>query len=85
MSEQASDTQKERFKLGDFIESNPIVHAIGRATGCVDPATNMLRPESNCAKMRDDFNNAQHLTEYVTAVLDRIRKRGKYSDQRKDN
>lgn len=71
--------KQHQVRIGDVFASNPIVHAIGKATGCVDPATNMLRPESNCAKMRDDFNNAQNFTEYVTAVLDRIRKLGKYS------
>jgi hypothetical protein len=70
------------MKLGDAISSNPIVHAIGRATGCVDPMTNDLRPESNCAKTRDDFNNAKYVRDYANSVLDRIRKRGKYKQEK---
>ena len=45
------------MKLGDAIEQNPIVHTIGKATGCIDPETNTLRPESRCAKTRDWLNN----------------------------
>lgn len=69
------------MKIGDAIANNPIVHAIGLATGCVDPVTNDLRPESNCAKTRDDFNNAEHLRDYASSLLDRIRKRGKYKQK----
>jgi len=47
------------MKLGESIEQNPIIHAIGKATGCVDPETNRLRPESNCAKARDRLNNGE--------------------------
>jgi hypothetical protein len=67
------------MKLGTKIETNPIVHAVGKMTGCVDPVTHKLNPESNCAKMRDDFDNAQYVKDYGKAVLDRIRKRGKYT------
>ncbi len=42
--------------IGDAIANNPIVHAIGRATGCVDPETDRLNPESPCAKRRDALN-----------------------------
>jgi hypothetical protein len=45
------------MKLGDAVEKNPIVHAIGKATGCVDPATNKLRPDSPCAKRKKALNN----------------------------
>ena len=44
------------MKLGDAIEQNPIIHAIGKATGCVDPETNRLKPESGCAKRRESLN-----------------------------
>lgn len=44
-------------QLGDVISSNPVVHAIGKVTGCVDPETNDLRPESGCAKRRDILND----------------------------
>ncbi len=52
--------------LGDKIADNPIVHAIGRATGCVDPATNKLRPDSPCNKVRTDLNEGR----YSDAVYD---------------
>jgi len=45
------------MKLGDAIEHNPIVHAVGKATGCVDPATNRLRPDSGCARRRNALND----------------------------
>lgn len=31
-----------------------------------------------CKQMEQDFNNAEHLRDYTNAVMDRIRKRGKY-------
>lgn len=46
--------------LGDKISDNPIVHAIGKATGCVDPETNELRPESPCAKRRQMLNEGRY-------------------------
>ena len=67
--------------LGDRIASNPVVHAVGKMTGCVDPVTGVLDPNSGCGKMKDDFNQAQHLRDYGKAVLDRIRKRGKYKPE----
>ncbi len=67
------------MKTGNAIASvaTPIARTLGM--GCIDPETKELRPESNCAKMRQDFNNAQYPQDYLNAVLDRIRKRGKYS------
>jgi hypothetical protein len=56
------------MKLGDKIASNPIVHAIGRVTGCVDPETNLLRPESTCNKVRVDLNEGR----YRDAFYDRF-------------
>ena len=45
------------MKLGDAIEKNRVVHAIGKLTGCVDPETDQLRPESRCAKRKAWLNN----------------------------
>lgn len=50
--------------LGDRIASNPIVHTIGKITGCVDPETNELRPESPCAKRKQMLNEGR----YVDAI-----------------
>ncbi len=52
--------------IGDKIASNPIIHAIGRATGCVDPKTNRLRRDSPCNKVRTDLNERR----YSDAVYD---------------
>lgn len=43
-------------KLGDKIEANPIVHTIGKLTGCIDPETGKLRPKSPCAKAKQNLN-----------------------------
>lgn len=69
------------IKWGTVISSvaTPIAGAMG--LDCYDPATRDLRPESNCAKMRDDFDIARYPSDYVNSVLDRIRKRGKYTKQ----
>lgn len=56
--------------------ATPIAGFVG--VDCYDPMTHDLRPDSNCAKMRDDFDNAEHIKDYTNAILDRIRKRGKY-------
>jgi hypothetical protein len=65
------------MKTGDAIASvaTPIARVLHM--DCIDPATNQLRPESNCNKMIKDFNDGN----YVNAVLDRIRKRGKYTEK----
>lgn len=57
----------------------PIAGIVGM--DCYDPVTQDLRPDSNCAKMRDDFNNAQSMKDYANAVIDRIRQRGKYKKE----
>lgn len=57
-----------RKKLGDAIASNPVVHAVGRVTGCVDPATNQLRPESTCNQVRVALNEGR----YADAFYDRF-------------
>lgn len=43
--------------LGDVIAENPVVHAIGRLTGCVDPETNVLIEGSPCDKRRIRLND----------------------------
>ncbi len=55
--------------LGDKIASNPIVHAIGKATGCVDPQTNQLKPESGCGKMKARLNAGMSVTEAMKLRL----------------
>ncbi len=44
------------MKLGDAVSTvaTPIARAL--KMGCIDPETNQLRPESGCAKMRDNLN-----------------------------
>ncbi len=44
------------MKLGDAISTvaTPIARAL--KLDCIDPETNQLRPESGCAKMRDNLN-----------------------------
>jgi hypothetical protein len=59
------------MKLGDAVEKNPLVHAIGRATGCVDKQTNQLRPDSPCAKRKEALNN------FSDAVYDAFWKKAK--------
>jgi hypothetical protein len=51
--------------LGDKIASNPIIHAIGKATGCVDPNTNELKPESGCGKMKARLNSGMSVKDAV--------------------
>lgn len=48
------------MNLGDKIEANPIVHTVGKLTGCVDPETDQLRPESPCAKRRQMLNEGRY-------------------------
>jgi len=67
------------MKTGDAIASIATPIARRFSMDCIDPATQQLRPESNCAKMQQDFNEAQHFHDYASAVLDRIRQRGKYA------
>lgn len=61
-------TERHRLaeNLGDKIERNPIVHAIGKMTGCVDPETDQLRPESGCAQRRQMLNEGR----YADALYD---------------
>lgn len=46
--------------LGDRIEANPIVHAVGKLTGCVDPKTDQLLTDSPCAKRKRMLNEGRY-------------------------
>lgn len=48
------------MQLGTIISENPVVHTIGKVTGCVDPETDDLRPESPCAKRRNMLNEGRY-------------------------
>ena len=56
---------KQMNKIGDKIASvaTPIARALGM--GCIDPQTNQLRPESGCAKMRDNLNAGMNFTDAI--------------------
>lgn len=47
---------KNGFALGDAVAAvaTPIARAL--KLGCIDPATNQLRPDSGCAKRREFLN-----------------------------
>lgn len=61
--------------LGDRIESNRIVHAVGKAIGCVDEKTGKLKPDSTCAKVRDDLNEGRYADAFYDRFFDRARKK----------
>lgn len=69
------------MKLGDLISSVATPLARTLDLNCIDPTTRQLRPESNCAKMRDQLNAAHYPRDYVNAVIDRLTKRGKYKTE----
>ncbi len=52
-------------RTGDAIASvaTPIARAFGLP--CIDPVTNKLRPESGCAKMRDNLNSGMSIPEAI--------------------
>lgn len=58
-----------RKAVGDRLASNPIIHAIGKAIGCVDPKTDELKPESPCQKMRERLNSGMTLSEAMKLRL----------------
>ncbi len=60
---------RKSARLGDKIASNPIVHAIGKATGCVDAKTNQLKPESGCGKMKARLNAGMSVAEAMKLRL----------------
>ena len=65
------------MKLGDMVAKNPIVHVIGKVTGCVDPTTNDLLPDSPCAKRRESLNNFSdaiydHVWEKAKEIYDKL-------------
>jgi hypothetical protein len=53
------------MKTGDAIASlaTPIARALGLP--CIDPETKQLRPESGCAKMRDNLNAGMSLQDSI--------------------
>ncbi len=53
------------MKLGDTISAvaTPIARALKMP--CIDPATNQLRPESGCAKMRDNLNAGMSIQDAI--------------------
>ncbi len=72
LEQEAYISLRDKFShkgLGDKIASNPIVHAIGKATGCVDPKTNQLKPESGCGKMRARLNAGMSVAEAMKLRL----------------
>lgn len=58
-----------RRRFGDVIASNPVVHLIGKAAGCVDSETNQLKANSPCGKMRARLNAGMTLSEAVKLRL----------------
>jgi hypothetical protein len=57
------------MKLGDALSivATPIARAIG--ADCIDPETQQLRPESNCAKAKQRLNNGEP---FFTVMYDRF-------------
>ncbi len=53
------------MKLGDAIATvaTPVARAL--KMDCIDPETHRLRPESGCAKMRDNLNNGMTFTDAI--------------------
>lgn len=63
--------------LGDKIASvaTPIARAL--KLPCIDPVTNELRPESGCAKMRQNLNNGMTITDAVYERWFKAKQEGK--------
>ncbi len=53
------------MRTGNAIASvaTPIARALGLP--CIDPETKQLRPESGCAKMRDNLNNGMSVQDAI--------------------
>ena len=53
------------MKVGDAISkvATPIARALNMP--CIGPITNQLRPESGCAKMRNNLNNGMTFTDAI--------------------
>ncbi len=53
------------MKTGDAIATvaTPIARALGLP--CIDPETKQLRPESGCAKMRDNLNGGMSIQDAI--------------------
>lgn len=67
-------------KLGDAISKvvTPIASRMG--SDCIDPVTNELKPESTCAKVRDDLNEGR----YRDAIYDRFFNRSRNKNKPKE-
>ncbi len=59
---------KQRLR-GDKIAANPIVRIIGQATGCIDPKTGNVKPESGCGKMKARLNAGMSVAEAMKLRL----------------
>jgi hypothetical protein len=58
-----------KAKRGDKVAANPIVHAIGQLTGCIDPNTKQLKKDSRCDKMRQHLNAGMSITQAMKLRL----------------
>lgn len=65
------------MKTGDVIAkvATPIARALN--LGCIDPATQQLRPESTCNKVRVDLNEGR----YADAFYDRFFRKAEETKQ----
>jgi hypothetical protein len=63
--------------VGDAISkvATPVARWFG--LGCVDPATGWLRPESTCAKVRDDLNDGRYADAFYDKFFKSTTKKGK--------
>ena len=57
------------IKAGDKIAANPIVHVIGKMTGCIDPITKQLKKDSACNKMKTRINAGMSIAEAMKLRL----------------
>jgi len=53
----------DQLGLGDKIADNPIINAIGRVSGCIDPETKQLKKDSGCNKMKERLNGGMSVSE----------------------
>ncbi len=65
-----------RVRTGDVIASvaTPIARALKMP--CIDPETRQLRPESGCAKMRDNLNSGMSISNAVAERWFRNKQQG---------
>jgi hypothetical protein len=57
------------MKIGDAISTVAIPVARTLGMDCIDPETRQLKPESGCAKMKENLNSGMNLAE---AMFDRF-------------